>query len=176
LAYLQIAPSQRRNESGKIVKEISDAYIKDAVLADGLYGYHFIDYLVLLPGKILVLAVQDYEGYIFGGDKIEKWAQVVNNRSSNFDNPLINTSHYIQAVRSICGEVEIINRVVFTSKSSFPKGIPEGVIEFKNLKRELEVLKGRGASNNPARPMWEQLLENSKQQKILYKQELSTAA
>jgi hypothetical protein len=160
----------------KIIKEIADSYIKDAVLSDGLYGYHFIDYIILLPGKILVLAVQDYEGYIFGGEKIEKWAQVVNNRSFNFDNPLINTNHYIQAVRTICNDVEVINRVVFTSKSSFPKGIPSGVIEFKNLKKELEVLKGAGTAANPAKPMWDKLLESSKQQKIQYKQELSTAA
>ena len=160
----------------KMIKEVGDAYIKDAVLSDGLYGYHFIDYLILLPGKILVLAVQDYEGYIFGGEKIEKWAQVVNNRSFNFDNPVINTSHYIQAVRSICNDVEIINRVVFTSKSSFPKGIPPGVIEFKNLKKELEGLRSVGSATNPAKPMWDKLLERSKQQKIQYKQELSTAA
>ena len=102
----------------KIVKEVSDDYIKDAILSDGLYGYHFIDYLILLPGKVLVLAVQDYEGYIFGGEKIEKWAQVVNNRSFNFDNPLINTHHYVQAVRALCDDVEIVNRVVFTSKST----------------------------------------------------------
>ncbi len=160
----------------KIVKEIADEHIKDAVLSDGLYGYHFIDYLILLPGKILVLAVQDYEGYIFGGEKIEKWAQVVNNRSFNFDNPLINTNHYIQAVRTICNDAEIINRVVFTSKSSFPKGIPPGVIELRNLKKELEKLKGTGSMTNPAKPMWDKLLESSKQQKIQYKQELSTAA
>ena len=160
----------------KIIKEISDGYIKDAVLSDGLYGYHFIDYLILLPGKILVLAVQDNEGYIFGGEKIEKWAQVVNNRSSNFDNPLINTHHYIQAVRTICSDVDIVNRVVFTSKSSFPKGIPSGVIELKNLKRELEALKRASSTTNSAKPMWNKLLESTKQQKIQYKQELSTAA
>ncbi|WP_455210938.1 nuclease-related domain-containing protein [Kaarinaea lacus] len=160
----------------KIIKEISDAYIKDAVLSDGLYGYHFIDYLILLPGKILVLAVQDNEGYIFGGEKIEKWAQVVNNRSFNFDNPLINTHHYIQAVRTICNDVDIVNRVVFTSKSSFPKGIPAGVIELKNLKKELEALKGADSATNPVKSMWDKLLESSKQQKVQYKQELSTAA
>jgi hypothetical protein len=160
----------------KAIKETGEAYIKDAILSDGLYGYHFIDYLVLLPGKILVLAVQDYEGYIFGGEKIEKWAQVVNNRSFNFDNPLINTNHYAQAVRSICGDVELINRVVFTSKCSFPKGIPEGVIELKNLKSELEKIHGAPASMASLDSAWEKLLENSKQQKIQYKQELSNAA
>jgi hypothetical protein len=160
----------------KTIKESSEDYIKDAILSDGLYGYHFIDYLVLLPGKILVLAVQDYEGYIFGGEKIEKWAQVVNNRSFNFDNPLINTYHYLQTVRSFCGDVELVNRVVFTSKCSFPKGIPAGVIELKNLKKELEKLAGTGGGGNPLKPLWEKLLERSKQQKIQYKQELSNAA
>lgn len=160
----------------KTIKEISEEYIKDAVLSDGLYGYHFIDYLILLPGRILVLAVQDYEGYIFGGEKIEKWAQVVNNRSFNFDNPLINTRHYIQAVQAICNDVEIINRVVFTGKSSFPKGIPSGVIELNNLKKELENLKGPVYGTNSAKPIWDRLLEYIKKEKIQYKQELSTAA
>lgn len=160
----------------KVIKETSDAYVKDAVLSDGLYGYHFIDYLILLPGKILILAVQDYEGYIFGGDKIEKWAQVVNNRSSNFNNPLIETNHYIQAVRAICDDVELINRVVFTSKCSFPKGIPAGVIEFKDLKKELEALKGEAFVENSAKLFWDKLLENTNLQKTQYQQELSSAA
>ena len=160
----------------KIIKEIGEDYIKDAILSDGLYGYHFIDYLILLPGKILVLAVQDYEGYIFGGEKIEKWAQVVNNRSFNFDNPLVNTHHYVQAVRALCGEVEIVNRVVFTSKSSFPKGIPSGVIELKNLRKELEALMEHQHNPNSAKSTWDQLLTNTKKLKTQYKQELSTAA
>jgi hypothetical protein len=163
----------------KIVKEVGDEYIKDAVLSDGLYGYHFIDYLILLPEKILVLAVQDYEGYIFGGEKIEKWAQVVNNRSFNFDNPLINTHHYVQAVRALCDDAEVINRVVFTSKSSFPKGIPGGVVQLKDLRKELESLRGQtpgSSSVNPLKNVWNRLLENVKKFKTQYKQELSTAA
>ena len=103
---------------------------------------------------------------------------MVNNRSFNFDNPLVNTSHYIQAVRSICDNAEIINRVVFTSKSSFPKGIPEGVVELKNLRKELESLRGASINSgvNSAKGMWDRLLESTRQQKIQYKQELSNAA
>lgn len=163
----------------KIVKEFGDEYIKDAILSDGLYGYHFIDYLILLPEKILVLAVQDYEGYIFGGEKIEKWAQVVNNRSFNFDNPLINTHHYVQAVRALCDDAEVINRVVFTSRSSFPKGIPDGVVQLKDLRKELESLRGHVPGGNPANALknvWNRLLDSVKKFKSQYKQELSTAA
>ena len=152
----------------KTIKENSQAYAKDIVLSDGLYGYHFIDYLILLPGRIIVLGLQSHEGYIFGADKIEEWAQVLNNRSYNFDNPLLKISHYVQSIQELSNHQEVIGRVVFTQNCSFPKGIPEGVIEMDNLKIALDTLKKDNADLQALIPTWDSLLETCRQQKTKY--------
>ncbi|WP_455204395.1 nuclease-related domain-containing protein [Kaarinaea lacus] len=158
------------------IREISSSYIHNMVLSDGLYGYHFIDYIVRLPGQILVLTVQDADGYIFGGEKIEKWTQVVHNRSTSFDNPLMATSHYIQALRGVSDNVEIIGRVVFSSRCTFPKGVPEGVIEMHRILAELEKLRSQSVADVAVEAAWAKFLETGKQHKIQYKQDLSSAA
>lgn len=152
----------------RTIKESGHAYAKDIVLSDGMYGYHFIDYLILLPGRIVVLGLQSYEGYIFGADKIEEWAQVLNNRSSNFANPLLKISHYVQSVQEITNFDEVIGRVVFTDDCSFPKGIPEGVIEMDKLNYALDSLKKENTDVHATQIVWEKLQETCKQQKIKY--------
>ena len=62
-------PEDRMVEN--IITELSQDYVRDAVLSDGLYGYYFIDYLVLLPGRIVVLGLEHLDGYIFGSEHVE---------------------------------------------------------------------------------------------------------
>jgi hypothetical protein len=159
----------------KAIKELSDDYVKDMVLSDGMYGYHFIDYVVLFPGKIVIIDVEHYEGYIFGGEKIEEWAQVVNNRSFNFDNPVIKAHHCVQALKAIAADVEIVGKVVFASECSFPKGVPPGVIELPIFKTQLAEIKAQGPADPTLRQAWERILDTSKQHKSQYKAELKVA-
>jgi hypothetical protein len=159
----------------KAIKEIGEDYIKDIVLSDGMYGYHFIDYIVLLPGKIMVVALQHFEGYIFGGEKIEKWAQVVNNRSYNFDNPVILVSHCVQAIKDIAHDADVTGNVVFASNCSFPKGVPPGVIELDQFRKELERLKNDTPTDDTLKEVWGKILETSKRHKLQYQEELRAA-
>ncbi|MDH5327549.1 MAG: NERD domain-containing protein [Gammaproteobacteria bacterium] len=151
----------------KTIKENSEDYAKDIVVSDGLYGYHFIDYLVLLPGRIVVLGLHSFEGYIFGADKIEEWAQVLNNRSYKFENPLLKNSHYVQSVQELTRNTEVIGRVLFTGNCSFPKGIPEGVIELGQLPSMLDELK-RDTDSEATKVLWDELLAACRQQKNKY--------
>lgn len=159
----------------KILKELSIGYARNVILSDGLYGYHFIDYLVLLQGRILILGVQDYEGYIFGGEKIEEWAQVLNNRSHKFDNPLINIKHYTQAIHEIAGNVEIVGRVVFAGKCSFPKGVPSGAVQIENFYKELESIKNLSSNENSVKPVWDKIIKTSQSCKTQYQNDLKAA-
>ena len=51
-----------------IISELGIEHRKDVIISDGVYGYHFIDYLILFPEQIMLLGVQHYEGYIFGAE------------------------------------------------------------------------------------------------------------
>lgn len=136
---------QSGSESRQIdqwIKNYSVAYLKDIVLPDGVYGYHFIDYLVLFPDKVLVLGIQPNEGYIFGADQLEQWTQVVNNKSYRFENPLLKIAQYQQTISPLLGGVEVVGRVVFFANSSFPKGKPSDILEMYQLEDELRKLAG----------------------------------
>ena len=64
----------------------------------GIDGFFFIDYLILLPRRILALNLQSLEGNVFGGENIELWTQVENNKSAKFKNPLEDVKLFVQQV------------------------------------------------------------------------------
>ena len=51
--YLYKTADSRKIKS--VIKKYSKAYEREVIFADGMGGYFFIDYLILLPGRILAL-------------------------------------------------------------------------------------------------------------------------
>jgi hypothetical protein len=130
------------------IQNLVETFATDVVIPDGIYGYHFINYVILLPNKILLLGVEDFPGYIFGADNLEKWTQVLDSKSLRFDNPVMSKSHCIQSMQPLVAGKEVIARVVFTSNSDFPKGKPSGVIEQRLLEQELRALLSEPAEDD----------------------------
>lgn len=167
LFYRNKRPADEK-QIAKIIAEASDDFVRDVVISDGMYGYQFIDYLVLLPGEILVLGVQHYEGHIFGAENIEQWAQVVNKKSYKFENPL---HRYVVCAQTLNGLVKGLNvhaRVIFTSVSNFPKGVPVGVWQMNDIRSEIEKLSGGKTTDSSLQKLWHELLDLSNQHKVDY--------
>ena len=154
-----------------IIMELSQDYMRDVVLSDGLYGYYFIDYLILLPGRIVMLGLEHLDGYIFGSEHVEQWAQVLNKKSKNFPNPLLSLDLYLQSIQTILPGIQLVGRVVFTSQCEFPKGTPKGVIRLDCLHRELEKLQDGTNTDKNIQYFWDQLIEITKHDKQRYIQE-----
>ena len=55
----------------RIIRKYSDAYVREVAFSNGTGGFFFIDYLILLPRRILALNLQSLEGNVFGGENIE---------------------------------------------------------------------------------------------------------
>ncbi len=147
------------------VRDHSMDYVRNIVLSDGLYGYYFIDYLILQPSKIIVLGMEHVDGYIFGSEQVVEWAQVLNKQSKNFPNPLLQIDLYVQAIQSIISGVELVGRVVFTSECSFPKGIPANVMNLDNMSEKLAKLNQEDVPALDLTEKWNFLLDVAKQQK-----------
>lgn len=178
LVYLAISFARRLKQSSeekqieRAIKEFSDGYLRDVILADGMYGYHFIDYVALFPGQIVIFGLQHYDGYIFGGEQIEEWAQVIDKQSFKFTNPLLSNSNYVQAVKGLINGAEVIGRVIFAGENSFPKGIPIGVIELETLDNELKRLREDKPTDDIAmQPLWNKLLNIVKEHRVQYNRE-----
>lgn len=110
--------------------------LKKVVLPDGIEGQVTIDYLVLNNNGITVVRVKRYPGVIFGGEKMDQWAQVIDNGSHRFPNPLSELRNQIDVVRSLIPGVPVSGMLLFGRDSRFPKGKPDGVYLMSELKQQ----------------------------------------
>ena len=141
----------------RIIKKYGDAYVREVIFSNGIGGYFFIDYLILLPGRILALNLQKIEGYVFGGENIELWTLVENNKSSKFKNPLEDVNLFAKQVADQLKFDGFMARVLFDSRSKFPKGVPEGVLQLASFRESMSAWAGEKLVAEATNKAWDQL-------------------
>lgn len=130
------APLRRYLDARRIQRAIGSLGARvasDIKIADGVDGTAYIDYLVMTPRYLLVVLVKRYPGAIFGGERIEQWAQVVREGSYKFPNPLRELQNVVSAVRTRLPDVPVKGVVLFDQDSVFPKGKPDGVLHVPDI-------------------------------------------
>lgn len=134
--WLLRAPLRRYLDARRIQRAIhalGARVASDITLADGVDGTVYVDYLVMTPRYLLVVLVKRYPGAIFGGERIEQWAQVMREGSFKFPNPLAELQDVVSAVRAQLPNVPVKGAVLFDQDSVFPKGKPEGVLHVPDI-------------------------------------------
>ena len=142
----------------KIIKSIGADFVQNVAIPDGLEGFIFFDYMVLTPTGILVVDVQNYNGYIFGGETINEWTQMIGRKSYKFRNPLPGNQNHVLSVKEHAGDVPVQGRIVFTSMGEFPKGIPKGVSTTGSLKEDVSFSVVGNAVPEIYQKTWNELL------------------
>lgn len=99
-------------------------------------GEILIDYLLLTSHGLLILEVKDAQGTVFGGNKLQDWTVINNDRRYTFSNPQPALYDRIAAVRQIIREVPVEGRIVFLDGADFPKGVPDLVTNLAELVSE----------------------------------------
>lgn len=130
--FNQPARRERRNIK-RAVKRLGAKTLSDISLPDGIDGEVFIDYLVLTPDDIKVISVKRYPGLIYGGEQLQNWTQVVNNRNHSFPNPLYEMRLKIMAVMAIVPNVPVNGLTLFCDNSRFPTNKPPGVLNVQDI-------------------------------------------
>ena len=153
--YLYKTADSRKTR--RIIRKYSKAFEHDVVFPDGIGGYFFIDYLILLPGRIVALNLPRVGGYVFGGEHIELWTQVVNNKTTKFKNPLEQVKLFVKHAADQLKFDGIVARVLFDSKSEFPKGVPEGVMQLANFKESMMAWSGETPASEATKNAWDRL-------------------
>jgi hypothetical protein len=147
-----------RRQLVKSFEAVSAAVLRDVLIPDGSGGQLHIDFLLLTSRGLLVVDYRDVEGVVFGGEHMREWAVMNGNARTTFLNPLEALYDRIAAVKLLAGEVPVDGRIVFTSRSKFPKGRPPRVMRLDLLEAEYPAA-APGAAH-PAeryRPAWDQL-------------------
>jgi hypothetical protein len=123
--WLRVTVVQR--DVSRTLRTISDRLIRDVVVPDGMGGYVPVDALLLRDHKLYVLDIRDVEGAVFGSEKMDIWTAMGKRRRHQFNNPIRPMHDRIAAVKYLLPGVEVLPRILFTSRGHFPKGRPDGV-------------------------------------------------
>lgn len=154
IAYIwkQSRKTRHQRHVRKVVESLGVKFIRDVVLPDGIDGLVFIDYLLLVPTGFVVLDLRYSAGHLFGGETVDQWSQVINNKTYKFNNPLYSNQSECQAViwntQNKIGSAatqsnpqwDTYGWVVFSNEGNFPKGIPAQVSMIDELKDKLGTL------------------------------------
>src|SRR5687768_1055816 len=147
-----------RRQLVKSFEAVSAALLRDVLIPDGSGGQLHIDFLLLTSRGLLVVDYRDVEGVVFGGEHMREWAVMNGSKRSTFLNPLEALYDRISAIKLLAGDVPVDGRIVFTSRSKFPKGRPPRVLRLDLLEGEFPA--AVPGTTHPAeryRAAWDQL-------------------
>jgi len=116
--------------------EISFDRIDGLVIPSADEGEILIDYLLLTSHGLLILNVKDVKGTVFGGDKLQDWTVINDERRYTFSNPQPALYDRIAAVSQIVRQVPVAGRILFLDGAEFTKGTPTLVSTLTNLVSE----------------------------------------
>jgi hypothetical protein len=125
-----------RRQLVRSFEAVAAEVLRDVLIPDGSGGQLHIDFLLLTGRGLLVVDYRDVEGVVFGGEHMREWAVMNGSERTTFLNPLEALYDRIAAVKLLSGEAPVDGRIVFTSRSKFPKGRPPRVMRLDLLEGE----------------------------------------
>jgi len=123
----------RRGSLEQTMSDISFDLIEGLIIPKADEGEILVDYLLLTSKGLLILEVKEVVGTVFGGDKLQDWTVITDERRFMFSNPQPALYDRIAAVRQIVREVPVAGRILFMEGAEFPKGIPQLVTTLPEL-------------------------------------------
>ncbi len=127
----------------RLLKQIGMQSLHNVYVSDGLDDVIYVEQLILQADRLLLVTVKPFRGNIFAAEQIDQWTQVIGHHSYKFLNPLHQQETDLQALRAVMPDTPIHRLVVFAKGSYFPKGKPEDVCDFTDLKQIAELQKNK---------------------------------
>jgi len=137
---------------------ISTDVISNVLIPDGEGGEIHLEYILLLPGEMLLLDVRDLAGNVFGSDSMQDWTVIDGSRRFTFSNPQHALYDRLAALRRLLPDVPVRGLIAFTARANIAKGTPSDVVALDVLIAELGS--ARKSSSGPTgllRDGWEKL-------------------
>ena len=128
--------SGRRADFEHALSAISFDRVEGLVIPSADDGEILVDYLLLTSQGLLIIEVKDVQGAVFGGDKLQDWTVINDERRYTFSNPQPALYDRIAAVRQIVREVPVVGRILFLDGAQFTKGTPALVSDLTQLVSE----------------------------------------
>ncbi len=126
----------RGGQLERVLNDISFDRIEGLIIPSADEGEILVDYLILTSQGLLILEIKDVRGTVFGGDKMQEWTVMSEERRFTFNNPQPALYDRIAAVRQIVRQVPVAGRVLFLDGAEFTKGVPKMVCTLEELASE----------------------------------------
>ena len=153
----------------KALREIDAAFdsvaydlLKNVLIPNGMGGQIHLPYLLLTQRGLLVVHVMEMPGVIFGGDQMLDWTVIGQRRRYTFGNPQHALYDRMAAVKLLAGDVPVEGRIVFTVRSTFPKGKPKYVLRLDDLTSQYPLVdRTRGSVTAAFGDVWRHIKKHS---------------
>jgi Nuclease-related domain len=120
-------------------------HIANCLVPDGAEGGFHVDFLLLTAQGVVVIDLRDIRGNIFGGDQMAEWTVMDGARRFTFTNPQSALYDRIAAVKALVGEAPVEGRILFTHRSTFPKGLPKWTLMLDAMRGEFPAAEAEGS-------------------------------
>jgi hypothetical protein len=160
--YVLFRAYRTRKEIEATIASVAYEMLRNVLIPNGNGGHIHVHYLLLTQRGLLVADLLDLPGAIFGGDQMIEWTVIGKKRRFTFPNPQHTLYDRMAAVRLLTGDVPVEGRVVFTTRSQFPKGKPRNVLRIDDLGNEFPpVDKVRGNITAAFGDVWANVKKNA---------------
>jgi hypothetical protein len=122
------------------IDSIAYDVLRNVLIPNGMDGHIFLQYLLLTERGLLVIDLLERPGAIFGGDQMVDWTSIGKKRRYTFRNPQHALYDRLAAVKLLAANTPVDGRVVFTTRSEFPKGKSTYVMRIDELKQQFAVV------------------------------------
>lgn len=155
--------SSRGGSLQQTLSDISYDRIEGLVIPSADEGEIMVDYLLLTSQGLLILEIKSVQGTVFGGDKLQDWTVMSDERRYTFANPQPALYDRIAAVRQIVRQVPVAGRILFLDGAQFTKGVPGLVCSLSELVEEFgEPDKSAAKAKVEAfKPHWDQVRQQA---------------
>lgn len=144
-------------EVERVLRSSAHDAVRGVVVPEGGDGPVYIECVLVGARALVVLDLRDVRGAVFGAEKMDEWTVLDGVKRFTFRNPLVALHDRVNALRHHLGdEVEVQGRIVFSSRASFPKGVPPRSVALRELAVELADV--FGADGTPLAPAVEAAL------------------
>jgi hypothetical protein len=144
------------------IDSIAYDVLRNVLVPNGMDGHIFLQYLLLTERGLLVLDLLERPGAIFGGDQMVEWTSIGKKRRYTFRNPQHVLYDRLAAVKLLAANTPVDGRVVFTTRSEFPKGKSTYVMRIDELTAQFAVVdRNRGNVVAAFENVWTQVKKNA---------------
>jgi hypothetical protein len=141
-ALLLVLVRRRRHpEVARVLRLVAIDSAHDVLVPNGMGGQIHIEYLLLTAHGLVVVDVKEYEGTIFGSDRMDEWTVMGQKRRFTFPNPQGTLYDRVAAVRRLVRDIPVNGHVLFSTGANFSAGRPREVMlanEFEEQYRKPE--------------------------------------